>query len=386
MEAISAIGIFSSLVYALLLFNKSNKSYSDRILILWMFVFVVHLILPLMMAMGNRFFIRKVNGLDIGLYTLHITFLYYYSLSLTDSTLRFRMRHLLLLVPTASVYIIQGTLDTHAYFFSSFINRYLSGDTTLFHLTGVVFLNLVFCICFCIKFFAVFAGHRERIKNDFSYHVSVDLQWLRNLHIAALLMTVIAVLYLVGLLQGLLDEEWLNNFYFSSISIFGIFLGYWGYKQGIILSYLPVQSKINTTTGTSPEELPKLKTDSPVQGSRPDDSCSEPLRSVITLMENEKPYLDSTLNIGTLSDLLGMQAGQVSKLINKELHRNFYEFVNEYRIREFKKLIVDPGNKNYSIFAVALDAGFNSKATFNRIFKEKTGQTPSEFRMAAKRN
>jgi hypothetical protein len=67
----------------------------------------------------------------------------------------------------------------------------------------------------------------------------------------------------------------------------------------------------------------------------------------------------------------------------KELHRNFFEFVNEYRIEEFKKIVNEPGNENFSIFSVALDAGFNSKPTFNRIFKEKTGQTPSEFRGTA---
>jgi AraC-like DNA-binding protein len=66
-------------------------------------------------------------------------------------------------------------------------------------------------------------------------------------------------------------------------------------------------------------------------------------------------------------------------LINEEFLVNFYDFVNKYRVEEAKRLLLD-NNRNYKIIAIAYEVGFNSKATFNRVFKKFTGLTPSDFK------
>jgi AraC-like DNA-binding protein len=58
---------------------------------------------------------------------------------------------------------------------------------------------------------------------------------------------------------------------------------------------------------------------------------------------------------------------------------NFYNLVNEYRIKEVKDRLKSDKYKRLTILAIAYDSGFNSKSSFNTIFKEKTGQTPSEY-------
>ena len=58
---------------------------------------------------------------------------------------------------------------------------------------------------------------------------------------------------------------------------------------------------------------------------------------------------------------------------------NFYEFINQYRIDEVKRLMDDPANKHLKLISLAYDAGFNSKASFNRIFKQMTEMTPSQY-------
>jgi AraC-like DNA-binding protein len=58
---------------------------------------------------------------------------------------------------------------------------------------------------------------------------------------------------------------------------------------------------------------------------------------------------------------------------------NFYDFVNRYRLEEFKKLASDPKNRQFTMLALAFDCGFNSKSSFNRYFKKATGQTPSQY-------
>ena len=56
--------------------------------------------------------------------------------------------------------------------------------------------------------------------------------------------------------------------------------------------------------------------------------------------------------------------------------------MNEYRVEEVKKRMVDPAYKNLTILAIAYDSGFNSKSSFNTIFKELTGMTPSAYQQS----
>ena len=62
------------------------------------------------------------------------------------------------------------------------------------------------------------------------------------------------------------------------------------------------------------------------------------------------------------------------------MNKNFYDLINGYRVDEAKRLLVNPENKNYTILSVGFEAGFNSKTTFNTVFKKFTGLTPTDFR------
>jgi AraC-like DNA-binding protein len=100
---------------------------------------------------------------------------------------------------------------------------------------------------------------------------------------------------------------------------------------------------------------------------------------LLQYMEADKPYLKSDLKISELADALGVPAYQLSQTINDGFLVNFYDFINKYRIEEAKKLLIGD-TRNYKILAIAYEVGFNSKATFNRVFKSSTGLTPSDFR------
>lgn len=96
-------------------------------------------------------------------------------------------------------------------------------------------------------------------------------------------------------------------------------------------------------------------------------------------MADSKPYRNRELTIFDLSEQLQIPRHFLSEVINEHLGKNFYTLVNEYRIEEVKSRMVDPANKHLTILAIAYDAGFNSKSSFNTIFKQKTGKTPSEY-------
>lgn len=97
------------------------------------------------------------------------------------------------------------------------------------------------------------------------------------------------------------------------------------------------------------------------------------------IFQEQKPYLEPELTLSDLATKLKTNTSILSAAINQNFGKSFNDFVNEYRVEEFKKQVQLPENKNYTLLAVAFDCGFNSKATFNRSFKKITGYSPKEF-------
>jgi AraC-like DNA-binding protein len=94
---------------------------------------------------------------------------------------------------------------------------------------------------------------------------------------------------------------------------------------------------------------------------------------------DEKPYLNKNLTIGELAEAIEVPAYQLSQLINGPLGQSFFELINSYRVEEVKKRFFDPKYSNLTLLGIAMECGFNSKASFNRIFKQLTNQTPTEY-------
>ncbi|MCX2745489.1 AraC family transcriptional regulator [Mangrovivirga sp. M17] len=114
--------------------------------------------------------------------------------------------------------------------------------------------------------------------------------------------------------------------------------------------------------------------------SDPDDEQTEKL---IAYMNTEKPYLDFELTLLKLADQLRMSENDLSILINHHLGKHFFDFINEYRIKEAKELLEDPDNKELTILEIVYEAGFNSKSSFYTAFKKITDQTPTQYRKKA---
>ena len=96
-------------------------------------------------------------------------------------------------------------------------------------------------------------------------------------------------------------------------------------------------------------------------------------------MATEKLYLNSKLNLSDLAESVNVSTNQLSQLLNEYIGKNFYDYVNAYRLEYFLKLIKEPKYKNYTILALAYECGFNSKTTFNLFFKKTLGTTSSDY-------
>ncbi len=111
----------------------------------------------------------------------------------------------------------------------------------------------------------------------------------------------------------------------------------------------------------------------------PQKEAQECIEKLQALMHNEKIYLNPDLSLSEISSLLKITPRQLSNIFKKYLKSSFYDYINHFRVDEAKNLISSGKHKQWNLVAIAMEAGFNSKSTFNRIFKKSVGYTPSEY-------
>ena len=108
--------------------------------------------------------------------------------------------------------------------------------------------------------------------------------------------------------------------------------------------------------------------------------AEEVARLIRLLMEKERLYADDDLSLATLATRVGMTGAHVSQVINEHMGQSFYDMVNGYRVEEARTRLLDPAGRGRTILDVGFEVGFRSKAAFNRVFRARTGLTPTEFR------
>lgn len=106
---------------------------------------------------------------------------------------------------------------------------------------------------------------------------------------------------------------------------------------------------------------------------------NEYYKKILTLFNKEKIYRNPNLSLDCLAERLSISSGYLSRLINDITNKSFNQFVNEYRVKESQKNLVSKEFSHYNILSIGLESGFNSKASFNRNFKEITGLSPQEY-------
>jgi AraC-like DNA-binding protein len=99
--------------------------------------------------------------------------------------------------------------------------------------------------------------------------------------------------------------------------------------------------------------------------------------ALVEAMEGRKLYRNPGLGLVELAEALGWPRNEVSAAINGHFGVSFHDFVNGFRVSEAKSLMLDPAKRGFTLVALAMDAGFNSKPTFNAVFKKTTGLAPT---------
>lgn len=225
---------------------------------------------------------------------------------------------------------------------------------------------------------AALLRYSHRIRDVFSSIDKVKLGWFRNITIMAI------VLVLTFLTEHTLLTMGINLSHFFDLSsfLFAAFVYTIGY-MGLVKSEIFMEAEVGRSLDAAFQEAePKKYQKSGLSQER----AKRILDDLLQLMEREKPYLDSGLTLAQLAHRLNVTPHNLSEAINSRLQQTFFDFVNRYRVEQVKKDLTDPGKQRYTFLALALEAGFNSKSSFNAIFKKHTGMTPSEYRHSAGRN
>lgn len=110
-----------------------------------------------------------------------------------------------------------------------------------------------------------------------------------------------------------------------------------------------------------------------------EEECKGLYSKLVTYVEKERPYINPDLKMGDLATALGTTSHSLSYVLNQYLNQSYYDFINEYRVAEFKQLVVDNQYSRYTLAALAELCGFSSRASFFRSFKKSTGVTPNEY-------
>lgn len=113
---------------------------------------------------------------------------------------------------------------------------------------------------------------------------------------------------------------------------------------------------------------------------------SEVIQKLNAAIGDQQLYRNPQLSLADLSKCVNISERVISNAINQELGKNFFQLINEYRVEEVRERLKDPKQEHLKILSLAFEAGFNSKASFNRVFKAYTGRTPQTFKSEALTN
>jgi len=224
--------------------------------------------------------------------------------------------------------------------------------------------------------------YSQKIKYVFSSVEKIKLNWLRNITFITVFVIINFLVENALYLAGINLSNFFN--YTSLLAAFSVYaMGYLGFFKSEIFSQPEIAHAISQSSALG-TRLPPVKYQKSItkyeKSGLTTERAKKYLEQLVGMMEKEKLYIDSNLTLTQLAKKMSISPHNLSEIINTLRNQNFFDFINQYRIEEAKKYLIDPQKQHLKILSVAYDAGFNSKSSFNTIFKKYTGMTPSEFR------
>lgn len=358
-DVVVFIGFFNSCIFAIVILTKINRTTTNKLLASLLFILgllsakiLIHTLGLWQMPLLRYFPL----GIDLWLPPL----LWFYVLALTEpkilnkSLLQRHLRLPLLFLGYALV----------VYFCTVFIedlDEKTSVANTLFYdeiKTVEDILSVIWGIYYGFLSYNQLRKYQKWVENYTSNTAFPTYKWLRNLLILSALVLLLLGVMILSQQLHIISFVPIQLFYFYLVFLIYVF-GFFGFRHhDFQISIDLISKKSEVTSNTNLMIL---------------------LENLQHWMESDKPYLEPDLNLNQCATKLNCSTQTLSEAINLGKNTNFRDYINQLRITEFKNRIATANLQKETIMGVAYECGFNSEASFYRIFKEKTGITPKAF-------
>ncbi len=354
--------IIQGFVFLGLLSTKRNRVSADFVMSLWLLLFTIHSLLILININIDSFFIFRL--LPVNLTLLYGPLLLFYVKMLWETNNIIQRASFLHILPFF-VYLLLTFILIDNKFFQEILS--ISG----------AFSGLLYCL---LTLFYV-RKQEEKIIDLHSTTKGISLNWLNQLLIGIILVwTSVSILIVIKyIFQVNINLHW----FFILIPFCILYIGYHGLKQQMIFQdNSPIDNNLNLTiTEIYNNAVTANNYQSSYEKSGLSDKDMEKVFNKLELfMQTDKLYLIPNLSLRDLANKTQIPQHHITQTLNSFSKQNFYDYVNAYRVKEFIDRLNKGYSDNFSLLGIAFDCGFNSKSSFNRIFKKTTGISPSEYK------
>lgn len=374
MEIIFLLGSAQAFFFGFLLLGKDNNGLHQKLLFFYFGIIGLVLLEHFLFLKAIVFIYPHLLGLTYTLPILAGPILLFYTKSLIS-------QNDLKLFPAFFVHSIPFLALTiyfaYDFYFLSPTEKLLYYEKETRNETSAVVYIAEFFISLSVPVYSIISilllkKHLKHIKQSFSNTLNLDLHWLKIVLVCMLFISFVSVsMALLSDHSNLISYQNGDNVMYAALSLVIYFLGYYGIKQK------PIFSNANNAAEKEVAQTLKLKY---ANSSLKHPEKENLINRLTDFMDTEKPFMCDELTLNDLANRLEILPNNLSQLINEGFNKNFYEFVNEYRVNEVKKMLADPKYTHYSLLGIAFECGFSSKSTFNSVFKKFTRKTPSEYR------
>lgn len=304
--------------------------------------------------------------------------LYFYVQSLTQANFKFNRSFWQI---TGFTLAIDATINIVRYY--CFISKACPKNAFILFLEVFDIVTIFIVATSLVLAFITLQKHEKSIKGRFTNLEKVTLQWLQNF---MKVLGLLAVYWALMVLTDILVYDYkINDVFYHISSISLVCLVYWiGFSQYmrppmVIVEQLPPKIVFKDVARSKQHHAtPKTHLNN--------SEMQHYAQLLQEAMQQHKLYLDSTLSLNSLAIHLNISPKHISQTLNQFIGKNLNDFVNEYRIEEVKQKLLDSKYAHLTILGIAFEAGFNSKATFQRMFKKVAKVSPSEFKKQQQAN
>lgn len=229
------------------------------------------------------------------------------------------------------------------------------------------YFSILFTIYLIYRVFVLIKSYENEYFS--SSKVTIQTKWLKHLLYYGLLICLFWFV-IISINHFTVVGVFKNNgkyFLWISMSILIYWLGYLGVYHSNVFSQ---RQQIRTDNARNFNPTSKIK---------PNLNTNR-FEEIDNFIKKNKMYLNPTISLDVMADHFNLSKGYISQLVNEFANTNFSNYINHLRIKESKKMLLNEEYNNYTIVAIALEAGFNSKSTFYNAFKKDVGISPSEYK------